>query len=181
MPDSETKININLIGYRCSGKSSVGRQLAEVMARPFVDADLIFVEQEGRSVTEFVAASGWPEFRQVESRILGELCRKEEIVLATGGGVVLKSENRFLLKESGLNFWLQIEPETVFTRLAADSQSASQRPPLSSLSPADEISVGLKEREPFYREIADYIIPVDQLSIAEIVTRILRYYQERRV
>ncbi len=181
MSDPETKININLIGYRCSGKSSVGRQLAKVLSRPFVDTDLIFVEQEGRSVAEFVAASGWPEFRQVESRILSDLCRKEGIVLATGGGVVLKSENRSLLNASGLNFWLQIEPETVFTRLAADFRSASQRPPLSSLSPADEISVGLKEREPFYREIADYIIPVDQLSIAEIVTRILRYYQDRRV
>jgi len=181
LSDPETKININLIGYRCSGKSSVGRQLAEVMSRPFVDADLIFVEQEGRSVAEFVAASGWPAFRQVESRILSDLCCKEEIVLATGGGVVLKSENRSFLKASGLNLWLQIKSETVLARWAADSRSAAQRPPLSFLTPADEISVGLKEREPFYREIADYIIPVDQLSIAEIVTRILRYYQDRRV
>ena len=173
--------NINLIGYRCSGKSSVGRQLAEVLRRPFVDADLVFVEQEACSVADFVAASGWPEFRRVESRILSRLCRKQKIVLATGGGVVLESENRRCLKESGLNFWLQIEPETVLSRLTADAQSTSQRPPLSSLAPAAEISAALKEREPFYREIADYEIPVDKLSVAEIVTRILYYYRDRRV
>jgi shikimate kinase len=173
--------NINLIGYRCSSKSSVGRQLAEVLQRPFVDADLVFVEQETRSVADFVAVSGWPEFRRLESSILSRLCRKQKIVLATGGGVVLESENRRHLKASGLNLWLQIEPETVLSRLTADAQSMSQRPPLSTLSPADEISATLKERESFYREIADYEISVDKLSVAEIVTRILHYYRDRSI
>ena len=173
--------NINLIGYRCSGKSAVGRQLAKELKRYFVDADLVFVEREAMSVAEFVAKSGWDEFRRLESRILSDLCYRDKIVLATGGGVILESVNRRLLKESGINFWLQVEPETVLSRLENDPQSSSLRPPLSSLDLAAEISATIKEREPFYREVADYVMAVDKLSVAEIVAGILRQYQERRV
>lgn len=172
--------NINLIGYRCSGKSSVGRQLAAALQLVFVDADAVFMEQTTISITEFVAKDGWHRFRQVESRILSDICQKENIVLATGGGVVLDLNNRRLLRESGLNFWLRIDQETILNRLQADSSSATQRPPLSLLNLADEISAGLREREPFYRELADHIIAVDKLSVAEVVAELLSEYRNRR-
>ncbi len=164
--------NIHLIGYRCSGKTAVGRQLAEVLARSFFDADAVFSERAALSITDFVAESGWSAFRRLESQILSELARKEKIILATGGGVVLNPENRRLLKAGGINFWLQVKPETVFARLTADAMSAVQRPALSSLNLKEEIELGLKEREPFYREVADYTVAVDDLTAAEIAGRI---------
>ena len=169
--------NINLIGYRCSGKSSVGMKLAEVLRRPFVDADAVFIEQTAVSITDFVAKSGWDEFRKVESQILLDLCKRDSIVLATGGGVVLKPDNRRVLQASGVNFWLQVSQKTVFARLTADSASASQRPALSSLCLADEIALGLKEREPLYREVAEHSIVVDDLSVDEIAAQILSQYR----
>ncbi len=165
--------NIHLIGYRCSGKTSAGRQLAEVLERSFFDADAVFSERSALSITDFVAESGWSEFRRLESQILRELAQKESIILATGGGVVLNPENRRMLKAGGINFWLQVKPETVFERLTADAMTAAQRPALRSLSLEEEIESGLKEREPFYREVADCSIAVDDLSVAEIVERIL--------
>ncbi len=165
--------NLNLIGYRCSGKSSVGRKLSEVLRRPFVDADAVFVEYAAVSITDFVARSGWDEFRKLESQILFDLCKRNNIVLATGGGVILNSDNRRALQLSGVGFWLEISQETVLARLMEDSVNASQRPALSSLSLADEITSGLKEREPFYREVADYSIAIDGLSVDEIVAQII--------
>ncbi|MCK5915815.1 MAG: shikimate kinase [Deltaproteobacteria bacterium] len=172
--------NINLIGYRCSGKSSVGPQLAAALQLPFVDADAVFMEQTTISIAEFVAKDGWHRFRQVESRILSDICQKDNIVLATGGGVVLDLNNRRLLRENGINFWLRIDQETILSRLRADSLSATQRPPLSSLNQADEISAGLRKREPFYRELADHTIAVDKLSVAEVVAELLSEYRNRR-
>lgn len=175
--------NINLIGYRCSGKSSVGRKLAEVLQRPFLDADAAFIEHSSASIADFVARAGWDEFRQVESRLLRDLCSRENIVLATGGGVVLNPDNRRTLCSSGVNFWLQVNPETVLERLTADVVSVTQRPSLSLLSLEDEISSALKERKPFYREVADHSVAVDKLNVAEIVEQILLYYKDydRRV
>jgi shikimate kinase len=169
--------NINLIGYRCSGKSSVGKKLAEVLRCQFVDADVVFVEQTAALIADFVVQFGWPEFRQVESRILGDLCRQDNIVLATGGGVVLSPGNRRKLQASGVNFWLQVNLETVLDRLPADTVSATQRPALTALSLEDEISAGLKERELFYREVSDHTIIVDNLSVSDIVAQILLQYE----
>jgi shikimate kinase len=168
--------NLNLIGYRCSGKSSVGLKLAEILHQPFVDADAAFMEYTAASITDFVADSGWDEFRKVENQILFDLCRRDNIILATGGGVVLNPGNRRVLQESGVNFWLQVKPETVFARLMADSVSATQRPVLSSLNLAAEIALGLKEREPFYCEVADYSIVIGDLSVDEIAAQISSYY-----
>ncbi|MCK5681582.1 shikimate kinase [bacterium] len=173
--------NLNLVGYRCSGKSSVGRKLADTLQLPFVDADIVFVEQTEMTITEFVAKFGWHKFRCIESEILNTLCLKESIVLATGGGVVLDPGNCKLLHESGICFWLRVVKETVFSRLKADSMSTGQRPALSSLNLADEISAGFKEREPFYREIADHTISADKLSVAEIAEQIVSELRTRGV
>lgn len=169
--------NINLIGYRCSGKSAVGRKLAAVLPLSFVDADAVFTKQTTMSITDFVEKFGWAEFRRIESRVLNDLCQQENIVLATGGGAVLSAQNRRILRVSGINFWLQVYPETVLARVVADTVSATQRPSLSSLSLADEIATGLKEREPFYREVADYAINADNLNVSEIVEQILFQYK----
>ena len=166
--------NINLIGYRGCGKSAVGRKLAEILQRPFVDSDAVFVERAGLSIADFVAKSGWESFRRLETDILIDCCQQNEIVLATGGGVVLAPENRSLLQKNGITLWLQASPETILTRLKNDPQSSFLRPPLSSLDLADEIKIGLKEREPLYRELANFIISVDPYGVYEIVSQIVK-------
>ncbi|MBN2809335.1 MAG: shikimate kinase [Deltaproteobacteria bacterium] len=168
--------NINLIGYRGSGKTSVGLKLAEVLAWTFVDCDLVFRERAGVAIAEFVAQSGWERFRQLESEILEECCQDDQIVLATGGGVVLAAANRALLQKSGLSFWLQASPEITLARLLTDSATALSRPPLSSLALKDEIRLGLQEREPFYREVADFIIAADHQSVDAIVREIVKSF-----
>jgi len=164
--------NINLIGYRGSGKSSVGLELAEVLKRPFVDSDTVIVERAKVSIAELVANSGWELFRKLESEVLKGCCQQNKIVLATGGGVVLAPENRSLLQSSGTTFWLQASPESTLQRLVQDSKSSLSRPPLSSLALTDEIVLGLKEREPLYREVADFIVQVDCKSVDDIVAQI---------
>ena len=166
--------NINLVGYRGCGKTAVGRKLAEVLQRPFVDSDSVIVERAAVSIAELVAKSGWERFRRLEAEVIRDCCQKNEIVLATGGGVVLAPENRTLLQENGITLWLQASPETILGRLESDPQSSALRPPLSSLDLVDEIIAGLKEREPLYRELADFIISVDRQSVDEIVQQIVK-------
>ncbi len=166
--------NINLIGYRGSGKTAVGRKLAEVLRRSFVDSDAVIVERATVSIAEFVAKWGWKRFRRLEAEVVRDCCQQNEIVLATGGGAVLDRDNRRLLQKNGITFWLQASLETTLERLDGDPQNSALRPPLSSLNRADEISSGLKERETFYRELADFMIPVDQYSVDKIVQQIVK-------
>ena len=173
--------NINLVGYRGSGKTAVGRKLAEVLRRSFVDSDAVIVERAAVPIAEFVAKWGWKCFRRLETEVVRDCCQQDEVVLATGGGAVLASENRCLLQKSGIILWLQASNETILERLDNDPQSQSLRPPLSSLDRGDEILVGLKEREPLYRELADFIVPVDQQSVDEIVHRIVKILDGNKI
>ena len=165
--------NINLVGYRGCGKTAVGLKLAELLRRPFIDSDALIVERIKVTIAEFVQSSGWELFRQLETEVLKDCCQEDKIVLATGGGVVLARENRTLLKNSGTSVWLQATSETTLERLSEDPKSSHSRPPLSSLALNDEILIGLLEREPLYREVADFIIPVDRKSVEEIVQHIV--------
>ena len=90
--------NLIFVGLPGSGKSTVGRLCAKALNLPFVDADKFLEQREGRSVADIFASSGEGYFRDLESRVLAELCRREGIVLATGGGAVLRRENRRLLR-----------------------------------------------------------------------------------
>ena len=170
--------NINLVGYRGCGKTAVGRKLAEVLQRPFIDSDAVIIERAGLSIAEFVVERGWERFRRLETEVLIDCCQKNEVVLATGGGAVLARENRSFLQKSGITLWLQASPETILVRLDNDPQSSALRPSLSSLDRADEILAGLKEREVLYRELADFMIPVDRYGIDEIVSQIVKILEK---
>ncbi len=165
--------NINLIGYRGSGKTAVGRKLAKVLRWPFIDSDEVIVDRIKCCIDEFVGEQGWDDFRWLESTVLEECCQQDKVVLATGGGVVLARENRSLLQENGTTVWLQANLETTLQRLENDPQTSSLRPPLSSLDLGEEIVLGLREREPLYREIADFIVQVDRKSVEDIVQEIV--------
>ncbi len=171
MPESG---NIYLIGYRCTGKTTTGKRLAELRALCFLDTDEVFVERWGFSVAEFVAMNGWNSFRRLESEILTEAAQKSRLVVATGGGAVLLPENVTRMKESGRVFWLQASWEVIYRRLNDDPASSQLRPGLTDMSPADEIRETLAEREPYYREAMDAAVDTDALSVEEVCEKIMK-------
>ena len=114
--------NLIFVGLPGSGKSTVGRLAARTLGLPFVDADKALEQAEGRSIPDIFAAGGESYFRTLETRVLTDLCRREGMVLATGGGAVLRRENRTLLKGSGLVIFLDRSPCAIrrTLRLLAD-------------------------------------------------------------
>ncbi|MHC1790159.1 shikimate kinase [Solidesulfovibrio sp.] len=149
--------NIYLIGPRASGKTTLGRRLAQSLDRPFVDLDARFVETRGETIAALVQREGWDAFRQAEAAILADTAKAQGIVAATGGGVVLLPQNRALLAR-GLVLYLQAHPDRLAERLMADL-NAEQRPNLTELGLKEEIVATLAEREPLYLSLAHACLP----------------------
>jgi len=103
-------MNVILIGYRCSGKTSVGKILAQKMGLSFVDTDELLVEKHGRSVSEIVRNDGWDGFRGLEQAVIQEVCAQDSTVIATGGGAVLDPANVSAMQHSGPVVWLKVKP-----------------------------------------------------------------------
>lgn len=173
MSPIDCKANLYLIGYRASGKTTVGRRLAGLLNYRFVDCDHQFRARYGE-ISAFVRNYGWPEFRRRESLILRELCAQSHLVVATGGGVILAEENRRLLQQSGKIWALLARPETVYQRLLSDSgTNDAQRPSLTASDGLwEEVVTTMHERCPLYLATADRTIAVDDLSPEEIAARI---------
>ena len=166
---AEPPVNIFLIGYRGTGKSAVGKRLATVLNRRFVDMDDEMTRRLGATIRDHVARSGWPAFRVEEKRLLQELCRGEGRVVATGGGVVLDDENVAAMRAGGLVIWLQASPGVIQARLAADPRSHDLRPALgASPDPAAEIREVLPQRLALYRQAAHWQIGTDELSAGQV-------------
>jgi shikimate kinase len=160
--------NIYLIGFRCTGKTSVGRALARALDRPFVDADRVLVEEAGATVAEIVERGGWDDFRDREKKVLGRLSSMNGHVIATGGGVVLDAENRAMLRQTGRVVWLRAGVATIRHRMTADHHSEAQRPALTPMGLEAEIRETLAQRDPLYREVADFTVETDRVAIDDI-------------
>ena len=118
-------MNLVLIGYRGSGKGTVGRLLADRLGRPFVDTDALIEQAEGASVREIFSDRGEPAFREAEARIVRQVAALDEQVIAVGGGAVLRRENVELLRANGWLVWLRAEAEELHRRIQADRNSPS--------------------------------------------------------
>ncbi|GIW78324.1 MAG: shikimate kinase [Gemmatales bacterium] len=160
-----------LIGYRGTGKTTVARLLAERIGWNWVDADVLLEERAGRSIRTIFAEDGEDAFRTREAELLRELCKRERCVIATGGGVVLRSDNRSLLQDAGQVCWLQAQPVTIWQRLQEDPTTEERRPQLT-IGGLAEIEQLLRQREPLYRECADFIIDTEGKSPPQIVDEI---------
>src|SRR5688500_4378392 len=108
---------IFLVGYRGSGKTTVGRLLADRLQWSFLDADAVIEERAGKTIRDIFVAEGEGAFRDQESALLAELCGRTETVIATGGGIVLKDDNRALLREHGFVAWLTADAQTLWARI----------------------------------------------------------------
>ncbi len=163
-------MNIVLIGYRGTGKSTVGRQLASRLGRALVSTDTEIVKRAQRTIPEIVAQEGWECFRDLESEICRELAGRDQLVIDTGGGAILRQQNVETLKKNGTVFWLTASVETIVKRIGGDNQ----RPSLTGTkSFVDEIQEVLQERTPKYQAAADHIIVTDGRSINQLMEAVL--------
>jgi len=163
---------IFLIGYRGSGKSCVARIVAERLGWDWVDADTVLEANAGKSIRRIFAEEGEPGFRDRETATLREVCQRQRHVIATGGGVVLREDNRKLLREGGLIVWLIGNAATLWQRIQADATTAERRPNLAAGGLA-EVEELLRVREPLYRECAHLSVDTEGRSPEQVADAIL--------
>ena len=160
--------NLFLIGPMGSGKSSIGRRLAQHFGMPCVDLDASIEERTGVPVATIFEMEGEAGFRRRESDLLGTLTLRKGIVLASGGGAILAPANRVRLRERGFVVWLQASVEQQLERLARDRQ----RPLLSTPDRSERLQRLARERDPIYGELADLATTSDGESAQHAAERI---------
>ena len=161
-------MNIFLIGYRCSGKTAVGRMLARQNARIFVDTDDEVVRQAGMSIADIVKREGWDSFRQKERQVIQWACGRDHQVVATGGGIVLDRENVADMKKAGRVVWLKAAADTIKKRMQADERTDVLRPSLTGAGLLEEIEDVLRSRNPHYEAAMDFSVETDRRGVGEI-------------
>lgn len=163
-------MNIVLIGMRGSGKTAVGKILAQKLGRELVEMDELIVAKAGMSIPEIVARYGWEKFRDIEEEITAELTKRDNIINVTGGGVVVREQNIIKLKQNGLLVWLTASVDTLLQRIGEDES----RPLLKGKNQREDIEITLAERTPLYQKAADIAIDTEGKTpevIAELVTK----------
>ena len=171
------KEKVILTGYRATGKSSIGKILADLLGFDFIDTDLAIEKRQGESIAEMVGRGGWDLFRRKEEDMLLELCRRRNIVIASGGGSVIHENAWEKLRHNALSVWLTVDIKTICQRLAADSNTDDQRPALTEMGTMDEISMVLAERQPLYEKSSDLIIDTEGKTpeeVAEVIAAELK-------
>jgi shikimate kinase len=164
--------NIILVGYMGSGKSTVGKNIALLNGYTFVDTDEMIVENENRTINEIFAEDGEQAFRDMETALLRRLIdeNKEKLIIATGGGMPLRKENRELLRRLGEVVYLEASPETIYERLKDDTT----RPLLQCDNPRQKIADMVSDRRAAYEESAFMVINVDKLEQSKVAQEIIR-------
>jgi len=160
---------VTLIGYRGSGKTVVGRDLAGRLGLEFVDADEEISRLAGQGIAEIFASEGEAGFRARETEVMVRLLAGDGLVIAAGGGAVLDPVTRRAMTAAGPVAWLTASVDELARRIAADSASSQQRPSLTGDDVLEEIADVLGRREPLYAECAAITLGTDSRSIEEIV------------
>jgi len=160
---------IALVGMPGSGKSTVGRHLARLLGWRFIDSDHEIERQIGGSIRAYFEQHGEAAFRDLEQQSIADLCQQTGAVLATGGGAVLREANRQALKTGCEVVYLRSTPEELFRRLRHDTQ----RPLLQVKDPLRRLRDLYRERDPLYRDAADYVIETGRPSVPTLVNMIL--------
>lgn len=166
-------MNLFLIGYRCTGKTTVGKALARRLGWLFVDTDRMVVETAGTSIAKMVDEKGWPYFRDQELQALQALSADDRQVVATGGGAVLDNRNVSAMRKSGTVVLLTASRKTIAARMLADDATEGSRPSLTGQGLVREITSVLCERRPLYEKAADFVVDTNRKTIEAICDRIL--------
>lgn len=166
-------MNIVLIGYRGTGKSTLGKIVAARLNRQLISTDQEIVRRTGSSIPDIVAAHGWDYFRDVETAVCQDLAGRDNLVIDTGGGAILRQQNVDVFKRNGRLIWLTASVDTIATRIGGETQ----RPSLTGTkSHVDEIRDVLCERVPKYQAAADLTIATDGRSIEELASFIVQSF-----
>ena len=160
---------LSLVGLPGSGKSTVGRQLARRLQLPFADSDHAIEQRLGCPIREFFEREGEARFRDIEQEVIAQLCASHQGVLATGGGAVLRPENRAQLRAAGSVIYLKSQPEDLIRRLRHDSK----RPLLQVADPMAALRLLQAQRDPLYREAAHFVVETGRPSVGTLVNLIL--------
>ena len=166
-------MNIVLIGFRGTGKSTVGRLLAKRLERDFIDSDKFIEDSTGKTIKSIFEEDGEEGFRQIETDTIAELSKANNKVISAGGGVVLREGNVNNLKDNGFLILLEATPEIIHNRIAQDKNTTQQRPSLTDKKPLDEIKHLIAERKPAYKSAADFTINTSYVSCEDIVNEII--------
>ena len=166
--------NIFLIGLMGAGKTTIGRQIANELSLEFFDSDHEIEKRTGVTITHIFDIEGESGFRKRETAVLNELTEKKGIVLATGGGAILKTENRQFLMSRGTTIYLYANIDTLFERTSKDRN----RPLLQTENPKEKLEELFNIRDPLYRETADIIIDTGKDSVRLALKEILEELQE---
>ncbi len=162
--------NLVLIGMRGSGKTTVGKKLAQVLGWRFADTDEFLVKRAQLDIPTLVKLFGWEKFRYLEGLVIKEVALWKKSVIATGGGVVLRQKNISRLKKQGKLIWLKAKIDTLIRRIGLDPN----RPSLTGLSLKQDLVLTWQKRKKLYQKYADLIIETDNKKIEEIVKIILK-------
>jgi len=154
-----------LIGLRCSGKTTVGRAVAERLGWDFVDADEELVARAGRTIADIFAADGEAAFRALEKETLADLCRRRNVVIATGGGAVLDPDNARVMREGALVVHLDAPTEVLWRRMQTDPATDEQRPALTDLDGKAEMEAVARKRAPLYEVARHLVIDTEALDV----------------
>ena len=166
-------MNIVLIGYRGTGKTSVGAALSEKLGKAFCDVDEYIEEKVKRPISEMVAREGWAFFRAREKEAIREVSSRKNCVIAAGGGAILDAENVESLKKNGVAVLLEASIQTIHERMRTDKKTGQQRPSLTGKDPYREIEEVLEFRRPFYQEAMDFSVDTTSKSIEQVVDEIV--------
>jgi shikimate kinase len=160
-----------LVGNRGTGKTTVAQLLSNLLGWHWLDADRMLEKRAGRTIRQLFADGGHAEFRDLEATILAELCGLQRHVVATGGGAVLRAENRRLLRGAGIVVWLKGDPKTLWERMKADAVSAEQRPDLGQggLTEVEELAAA---RADLYAQCATFSIDTTAYTPQDVASLI---------
>lgn len=173
--------SIFLIGFSYSGKSVVGRKIAARLGWDFVDIDDEIVAITGKSIPHIFEQDGEQHFRELERQVLQQVCRRRNVVVATGGGIITDGRNRELMARSGVVICLEARPETIYRRLQEQDNGdlSGVRPLLADKDPLRRIEL-LKTSRQHYYDMADWIIHTDDMSIEEVCEEVVQNHNRRK-
>ncbi|WP_455376163.1 shikimate kinase AroK [Kaarinaea lacus] len=166
---------IIFVGPMGAGKTTIGRQVAKSLGRKFFDSDKEIEKRTGASIPLIFELEKEEGFRKRESAMIKELASKENIVIATGGGAVLKKQNRDAITKHGFVIYLCAPVEQLMRRTARDKN----RPLLQTDNPKQTIKDLLKIRDPLYREVADLVIETNGFSVTQVVSKLKKVLKDQ--
>jgi len=164
---------LTLIGYRATGKTTLAKLLAKQLGWDWIDADVEIERRAGKTIAQIFAEQGEPVFRDIEAQVIADLCCRDRLVIAAGGGAPMRPESRGAMREGGRVVWLTARPETILARMTGDATTAARRPNLTEKDPLEEILHVLQVREPIYREAAHWSVDTEGKTPDELADTIL--------